>query len=300
MLFSEIYGNYFRTMEKVLKEAVQGTLTEQKLQEIVERQGFEESRLHIPKSLKTQTWPLIDETYNTPLHHKPEMALTILEKRWMKALLEDPKMKLFGLSGKGLEDVEPLFRRDTIVYFDQQRGGDPFEDASYIRHFRTILQAFREKRKLRIEFLSTSKGILHRWDCVPHRLEYSLKDDKFRLMTRRKKYVDTINLSTITACSLLELYDAEDENFEIEKKQVVLELTDERNALERIMLHFSHLQKETKRLDRSRYRIRLTYNQQDETEILIRIMSFGPMVKVVEPESFVQLMRERLINQKQL
>ena len=36
----------------------------------------------------------------------------------------------------------------------------------------------------------------------------------------------------------------------------------------------------------------------DETEIVIRVLSFGPYVKVLEPESFVNLIKERLISQK--
>ena len=36
----------------------------------------------------------------------------------------------------------------------------------------------------------------------------------------------------------------------------------------------------------------------DETEIVIRVLSFGPYVKVLEPESFANLIKERLISQK--
>lgn len=45
----------------------------------------------------------------------------------------------------------------------------------------------------------------------------------------------------------------------MKKRILVLELTDERNALKRVMLHFSHLEKETERLDDTHYRITLFY-----------------------------------------
>ena len=57
-----------------------------------------------------------------------------------------------------------------------------------------------------------------------------------------------------------------------------MELTDERGARERVLLHFFHLEKETKRLDDTHYQVTLHYEQNDETEILIRILSFGPVV----------------------
>ena len=77
-------------------------------------------------------------------------------------------------------------------------------------------------------------------------------------------------------------------------------LTDERNALERAMLHFSHLDKETQRIDGNRYKITLHYEQEDETELLIRVLSFGPVLKVVFPEDFVKKLCERLEKQKRM
>ena len=42
----------------------------------------------------------------------------------------------------------------------------------------------------------------------------------------------------------------------------------------------------------------LHYYREDETEVLIRIISFGPMIRVVAPESFIEQIRERLDKQK--
>ena len=77
-------------------------------------------------------------------------------------------------------------------------------------------------------------------------------------------------------------------------------LTDERNALERAMIHFSDLEKETVRLDDVHYRVKLCYRKEDETEILIRILSFGPKLYVSGPEEFRNLIRDRLEKQRKL
>ena len=66
------------------------------------------------------------------------------------------------------------------------------------------------------------------------------------------------------------------------------------------MLHFSHLEKKTERIGDNRYRITLRYDKDDETEMLIRIIAFGPVLKVTEPASFIELIKERLIMQKNL
>ena len=65
------------------------------------------------------------------------------------------------------------------------------------------------------------------------------------------------------------------------------------------MLQFSYLAKRTERTDKKTYRMTLHYRQEDETELLIRIISFGPLVKVVEPDSFAALIRERIEKQFQ-
>ena len=63
-------------------------------------------------------------------------------------------------------------------------------------------------------------------------------------------------------------------------------------------MHFAHFQKQAEKLDENRYKITITYDKDDETEIVIRILSFGPMVKVTAPQSFVDLIKQRLISQK--
>jgi len=67
-----------------------------------------------------------------------------------------------------------------------------------------------------------------------------------------------------------------------------------------VLLHFSHLEKETKRLGSSTYKVTLRYDRRDETEMVIRILSFGPVIRVTEPDRFICLLRERIQKQKEL
>ena len=90
--------------------------------------------------------------------------------------------------------------------------------------------------------------------------------------------------------------DAPDESTET----LVFELEDTRNALMRVLLHFSHLEKETKRLDERRYRVTLRYDRADETEMVIRVLSFGSIIRVLEPTRFIELLRERIERQRTL
>lgn len=208
MLFHEIYGSYFRVVAAVLEEAVCGTLTAENLGALVRNKAFAESVLTIPAALQSGEWPLLDETLHTPLHHVPSMPLTKLEKRWLKALLLDKRIQLFSPPIIGLDEVDPLFIPEMFVYFDRYTDGDPYESSRYIAQFQTILVALQKKCKLYVKF-EAQNGHIRSCVCIPYRLEYSSKDDKFRLITADKANSITINIVRITQCELLEPYPLE-------------------------------------------------------------------------------------------
>ena len=176
MLFSEIYGNYFTALARILAKAVDGNLTVKEMNAIIQNTAFGESLLTIPSALDEERWPFLDGRYHTYIRREPTMPLTTLQKQWLKSLLQDPRIKLFSPSEDGLEDVEPLFSQDAVVFYDQYTDGDPFGNEEYISHFRTILQAMKEKRKIRVRFRG-NRNVRHTYSCVPYKLEYSAKDD---------------------------------------------------------------------------------------------------------------------------
>lgn len=298
MLFHEIYGSYYHTVASVLREAVRGGLTRQELTALIQAQAFGESLLTIPEGLRGEKWRLLRRDLSTPLTGAPAMPLTVLEKRWMKALLSDPRMRLFSPDTTGLEDVEPLFSPDSVVYYDRYAGGDDYRDPAYIAHFQTILAALRENHCLHICY-ETGGNARFRLHVAPVALEYSEKDDRFRLIAEGRKRRWIINVGRITECDLA-YTDRPMPVHAPEKESVTFELEDRRNAMNRVLLHFSHLEKETKRLDERRYRVILKYDRQDETEMVIRILSFGPAIRVIEPRRFIDLLRERIMRQAAL
>lgn len=300
MLFSEYYGAYFACVAEILSEAVEGTLTKEKISEIAAKQGLGESVLTIPANLRNGNWPLITPDCKTPVRHLPPHPTTLLQKRWLKTLLLDPRIRLFGLTDKGLEDVAPLFDPAKIVWYDRYCNGDSFEDESYIERFRQLLEAVKTHRKVQVIF-DSHRGKHNNWTVIPYRLEYSSTDDKFRLLCHSGKWRNrTLNLSRISYVRLWGTFDPDDYPVpELTNESVTLEITNERNALERAMLQFSYLAKRTERISDKVFRMTLNYRQEDETELLIKIISFGPLVKVVDPDRFASLIKERIERQFQ-
>ena len=308
MIFHEIYGCYYNAVAKILASAVDGELTDDKLIQIVRETAFSESFLTIIPALKTQKWQLLDEDFRTPLRntpmfrtplrHTPTMPLTTLQKRWLKAISIDPRIKLFNANLAGLDDVQPLFTPEEYVVFDKYTDGDPYEDEKYINNFHTILNALHTGKKLRVCH-TNRKGCHREHVCFPTKLEYSEKDDKFRILITGCRNVDTINVARLIECSVVDEYPIKPVKQQTTNKDFfVMELVDDRNALERVMLHFAHFEKQAEKIADNKYKVTVYYDRDDETELVIRVLSFGPMVKVTDTSRFVELIKERLMMQK--
>lgn len=300
MIFNEIYGAYYNTVAKILKAAVAHPLTQTELRRIIEENAFGESILNIEPALESEQWQLLFRDGSTPIKNAPALPPTTLEKMWLKSLSLDPRVKLFGMDFTGSEDVEPLFTRDDYCVFDRYADGDNYEDEAYIKHFRLILDAIKNHYPLGINTLNRKNAVTYTV-IMPEYLEYSEKDDKFRLIGSGCRYGNTINLGRIVSCKRYNkpfIVSSIDSKSHAEQRTVEFELIDERNALERVLLHFAHFEKEAKKLDEGRYLVKIVYSKDDETELVIRVLSFGPMIKVTAPQDFADLIKQRLIAQK--
>lgn len=299
MLFHEIYSTYFQTVTKILTEAVEHPLTTGEINAIIQDYAFEESTLNIPESLGMTHWQLLKEDGTTILRKKPTMPLTILQKRWINAIALDPRIRLFTDRPIVFSDVEPLFLPEDIYVFDKYSDGDPYENPEYIRNFRLILDAIKHRYQIQISIINRhGKQITTR--TIPEYLEYSEKDDKFRLIGTGSKLGNTINLGRISSCEKYENQQGGKvgKRNQPRPRKVIFELIDERNALERVLMHFAHLEKQVEKIDERKYQVTLYYDKEDETEILIRVLSFGPMLHVVKPVAFINLIKGRLSEQK--
>ena len=297
MIFHEVYSAYYQTVAAILTAILEGEHSEKALRLIVTEQAFGESVLTVLPSLKSGKWQLVRSDLTTRLAHRPTLPLTLLEKRWLKAISLDPRIALFDAPFPDLDGIEPLFTAEDYRVYDRYGDGDPFSDADYIRRFRVIREAIREGTPLRISMRSRNRRTVS-LRCQPIRLEYSEKDDKFRMIAIGLRRDLTVNLAKLLACT-------PDPNGaplaaemrETEYDTVTVSLFDERNALERFMLHFAHFEKRAEQQDERHYTVTLRFPRADEAELVIRILSFGPMVEVTAPERFRSLIIEKLKKQ---
>lgn len=313
-LFSEVYNCYFQVIQSLIGK--HGPISEKELNFRIQNDCFEESILYLLPKLTEKGWGFFEKQDGflySNLSDDFYVPLTDLQKSYLKAILMDEKIRLF-LDDKEIEDinalladVSPLYAPDDFYYYDRFSDKDDYTDPDYRKHFQAIITAIQNHEYLDIQYESRLHHIICH-NCLPCRIEYSIKNDRFRLLfieapLKRHLKVETLNLNRIkevaptgqTVKRLPDINKSLRRAYYREPVRVIIK--NRRNALERAMLQFANYEKSTRKLDDDTYECLIYYNKRTETELLIEILSFGPMLKVMGNERFLELLKKRLERQ---
>ena len=297
MVFNEVYSVYYKAIKEMLKYAVKGELDKELMYKIIREVAFEESSLSIVPAIEKEEWQVLTKELKTPISNEADLCLTGIERAWLKTVLSDPKAALLSDEKEEFKEEETLFSLDDIVFFDRYTDRDDYESEKYIDIFKTDLRALKEKRKLRIRFVS-GKGIEKKGLYIPLKIEYSDKEDKFRLLCVISGKLQTINFARIVKCGLSkEHFDDNIRAGEAALKTLVFDVKNERKSLERAMMKFSHYKKEVEKTGAASYRVILRYDRDEETDLVIQLMSFGSYINVVSPLKVKKEIYKRLERQ---
>lgn len=317
-IFSEIYGQYYRVMSRLLKN---GKQTLSQMRKTIDELGYGETALYFEPNIMGENWPLFkkhaDGTFEPIIKNVPSLPPTAIEKAWLKSVLKDERAKLFytdeeiAAINEKLIDVEPLYKNEHIIEFDQFDAGDDYADEKIRKHFALLLEAAQKRQVVKINYLS-AKGKVLEGAYAPCKFEYSPKNDKIRclvVLVEDNECTDytILNLGRIQSLELIgEAWPKDIDSYFASKRLkseriLEVELSDERNARERFMVEFSNYRKEAV-FDKERELLLVTmwYDSLDETEILVKLLGFGPVLKVLGPENLVEQIKKRLRTQKGL
>ena len=327
-LFNEIYSCYYQTVRRILEQAAERPISVKEMEQLCRTWAFQETSLSVLPRLTKGDWPLLTHLEDAPSTYKsalsfppPELPLTDLQMSWLAALAHDPRFQLFFTDEElkrvldGLKDCSPLYCQEDFHYYDRFRDGDSYTSPSYREHFQTVLRALREHRALLIGY-ENKKGICRLLEAAPYQLQYSSRDDKFRLCCLQRRHesycLNTIlNLERVRDCRVSpDALPAQTVRIlprlrfcpvRQTKEPVLLKISGERNSLERCMLHFSSYEKHTQYHEEGDcWLCSIYYDTADETELLVDILSFGPVVEVLGPERFLKRVKERVKRQYEL
>lgn len=324
-LFDKLYCCYYQAVRQILEEAACSPINKKRMAEICEAAAFRESALSILPQLTDRdgSWSCLlhktaDSLFSSALDDKTLKApLSRLQKAWISSICQDPRFLLFFTEEERdfiKADTPALYQGEDFYYYDRFQNGDPYSSAMYQKHFRTILTALSEGQLLKLSYKGKNQ-MLTNLKVLPIRLQYSSKDDKFRLLCvklrrERNGLPYTLNVGKILTCNLAGTPNMAGESSNMPElpslalfsqkaaEPAVIEIDGRRNSLERCMLKFADYEKHTiYDEERGVYTCSIYYDIQDETELLIDLLSFGPVIRVLEPERLVRQIRERVIKQ---
>ncbi len=286
------------------------------------------------------------------LNHIIEFPLTWAELSWLYTALKDPLAELFftaeeyqkiqsemlpflkepnrnGNPNTGAEELwKPgsLFDPDILdtpfIIIDAEKEGDPVVTPghtpearqNYIRNFRLLREAISQRKFASVTYTPVKNGVSRKIDLAPLRLEFSLKNAKFRLFAVNAKedalQNTTINLATVSSVEILKTcpwnHAIEDTGKFLEDQKrdfrfAVVRVTQDRNSIVRFLTEFSFYDKRACFDEKTgTCLVKLLYPEADWREIVIRILGFGAMVKLESGAAFLALLKRKGIRPEKL
>lgn len=320
-LFKNYYSRYTHIFHKLIEASTSSSIDKHFITKYVSLHGFLETPLILtPKILdpnQKDSFPLLkklpdSKKYNSILKNRPSSFLTNLEMKWLKNILTDSKINLF-LSSKTqsklnneLKNIDSLFPSEHFERLDTALDSDSVENEVYQKHFWKIKEGILNKEVLYIEYQSGNDKSLVGF-FAPLRIEYSLRDDKFRLKCLKissggKTTFHRLNLARITYIKNT------DENFNesyfkrLNKTKnsnpLEIEIHNFRNGFERTFIQLSQYKKSSWYDEENNVcHMSIDYDPVDEMDLLITMLSFGPIIKVKSPEKFKSMYISRIKQQ---
>lgn len=292
-LFHKIYSVYFKTVSRILEQLSQKetALSAKDINQIIKANAFpsdakssKEQKAALLTQLQEWSILILNENglYESELRNiiRPQ---TTLEKQWLLTIQNHRTFSLFAdvtqlpkQWSDAKQTTQPLYQADSFELFDKFSDGDDYNNELYKENFRNLLQAIKEHRYISFQYhTNTEQKTISIDRIIPVNLEYSPKNDKFRLLAFDRKYLELahkpkefkqaiirqtiFNLSNFqSSCQLHETLTEQEKQklkqvsakYSKQPKSVaVIELVDARNALQRALISFSDYQKEVMQLD---------------------------------------------------
>lgn len=234
------------------------------------------------------------------------LPLTAVELQWIENILKDKHAELFFTKEEISEILEKipqsdLFDINKVICYNQFTDvSEMYDSDDYGKNFRTILWAINNQRKAMISY-TNQYGKTNEDIYSPAFIEYSKRDDKFRVYTLNTDGNPcVVNLERINQISVC------DEDFDLEKasehinsvrdntkKEITVIFKDIYNIVDRILTEFSPWEKKCICQKDGTYIMNLSYDAADTMELVVRLLSYGPHLFVSDDSGSV---RQELIS----
>ena len=312
-MYHEIYGKYYELIRNLLNA---GPKTEKEINDYIRNNGFDESFLYLNADTLVKTYNLFekkDKLYYPKTKNKIPQLLTTEQKEWISLMLQDEKSILFLNDQEHKENLlkfnnQPLYNKEDYIYKFQDLDKDNINSKT-ISIFKAILYAIKNNKDLKLTFISSKKNITYK-TVSPYKIEYSMQDQKFRLLAiEYRNSIPTrlirIRLSSIKKFLIfprIKEIDYNDYlNKELLKEPLIIEVYPIYNGIERVFIELSNFKRESiYDKERNCSIMKIYYEKVDELQLVLKMLSFGKVVKILSDGFIKEEVLRRLNKQKEL
>ena len=247
-----------------------------------------------------------DERLQPKCNTKIPYCMTAAEKIYLKGILNSRYAHII-LDKSTIEEIlqclegVPDIGFDNILRFSGMKRRECLTDEE-IDNIRITLRAIKENKALKYSNKAKNGMIFKDRLCFPVRIEYSVMKDEFSASVWSAEENRPVRLLLST------LYDVELSDVVWEEKlspqemmekhlktePLIVEVTNDRNTIERFQFTFSMYDKRTEMTEDNKARIEISYYDFDKYEIINNIMSFGKTVKILSPNEMIDILKGRL------
>ncbi len=312
-MYHEIYGKYYQIIHNLLNSKPQ---TEKEINDYIRSQGFDESFLYLNAQMLVDEYHLFvkkGDLFYPLTNSKIPLFLTNEQKNWLNTMLFDEKVKLF-LSDERINYYQKEFAGNVL--YDDKTYQYLFQDVDkdeitpkMSNVFRFVKNAIMQEMDINLTFISSKNYYTHK-KVAPYKIEYSMQDQKMRLIAveyrnGEPKRIIRIKLASIVGYRIVERVKRIDFEYylqeEVLKEPLIIEVYPILNGIERVFIELSNYKREAfYDKERNLSIMKIYYEKVDEMDLVLKMLSFGKVVKILSDGFIKEEVLRRINKQKEL
>ncbi len=312
-MYHEIYGKYYQMIHNLLNSKPK---TEREINDYIRSQGFDESFLYLNAEMLVDEYHLFvkkGDLFYPLTNGEIPLFLTSEQKKWLNTMLFDEKVKLF-LSDEKIKYYQKEFAGNVLydgsTYQYLYQDVDKDEINSKMRNiFRFVKNAIIQGMDINLTFISSKNYYTHK-KVAPYKIEYSMQDQKMRLIAveyrnGEPKRIIRIRLASVVGYRMVERTKKIDFEYylqqEVLKEPLIIEVYPILNGIERVFIELSNYKREAV-FDKERNLsiMKIYYEKVDEMDLVLKMLSFGKVVKILSDGFIKEEVLRRINKQKEL
>lgn len=305
-LFNDYKNRYYRCIQNIINDIYNGEkYTKQDIRKKLQDAYLEQEFVLVDEFVNGKFFEFEGDFAKLRIDSNIPIRLNDLEIAYLKMFVEDEEFnKVLGeeILTKLKQKLDKIDSLNYNQYWEREsidKFGDSLDNPEFRNKIITLEKAILKNKFIKYSSKNRKGDVFEDKIAYPYKIEYSIKNNKYRLIVFGDNRAIKINIDSITKIEILE-----DKGFSLKDKSIsqnekikefinnkknidepiVLKIEDNKNTLDRCFNLFSAYDKRYYYDDNNNLILNIYYHDFDEAEIVRDILSLGKSVIVLEPK----------------